>query len=245
MPPARAWGRYNAAMRNILSLRVPATVGVVALAAVGVVAQTPAPPATIAVSATAPKGAIVLLDKNGSSLSSNWLKRHSQDPAGWTFGTDGVITPNRTDIVSKQSFGDFFLHVEFKCPTGHGNAGIGLQGRYEVQIYNSAGQKPENTNAGAFYNQKPALLDASKPAGEWQSYDIFFRAPRFNAEGKQTEPARATVLQNGIAIHVNNDFLGPTGIQYEDFKTVAKTGPIVLQGDHDAVQYRNIWVVPF
>lgn len=231
-------------MRTFSSLRTMATVAVVASAAVGAVAQTPATPAPIAVSATAPKGAIILLDKNPTSLTANWLKRHSQDPAGWTFGADASVTPNRTDIVSKQSFGDFFLHVEFKCPKGHGNAGIGLQGRYEVQIYNSAGQTPENTNAGAFYNQKPASLDASKPAGEWQAYDIFFRAPRFNAEGKQIEPARATVLQNGIPIHINNDFLGPTGIQYEDFKTVAKTGPIVLQGDHDAVQYRNIWVVP-
>ena len=215
--------------------------GLMPVGAAHVDQQSPAP---VSVSATAPKGAIILLDKNAASLSANWLKRHSKDPAGWSFGSDGVVTPNRTDIVSKQSFGDFFLHVEFKCPTGHGNAGVGLQGRYEVQIYNSAGQKPENTNAGAFYSQKPASLDASKPAGEWQSYDIFFRAPRFNAEGKQIEPARATVLQNGIAIHVNNDFLGPTGIQYEDFKEVSKTGPIVLQGDHDAVQYRNIWVVP-
>lgn len=232
-------------MRSPRLLARMAALPLVALAAVGVHAQDakPLPPA-IPLPTAAPKGAIVLLDGKAETFAAQWLKRNSAEPAGWTFA-DGVVTPNRTDITSKQSFGDFFLHVEFKCPTtGHGNAGIGLQGRYEVQIYASHGQKPENTNAAAFYSQKPASVEASKPAGEWQTYDIVFRAPRFNAEGKVVEPARATVFFNGVLVHANNDFLGPTGIQYGDFKDMAKTGPIVLQGDHDAVQYRNIWVIP-
>jgi len=122
-------------------------------------------PPPVAITATAPKGAVVLFDGKDASFKANWHKRGSTEPAGWTVGADGAITPNKTDIKSAAEFGDFFLHVEFNCPTGHGNAGIGLQGRYEVQIYNSAGQKPEDTNAGAFYSHKPASVDASKPAG--------------------------------------------------------------------------------
>jgi hypothetical protein len=85
---------------------------------------------------------------------------------------------------------------------------------------------------------------ASKPAGKWQTYDIFFRAPRFDAKGKLVENARATVYQNGALIHQDAEFKGPTGIQYEQYKTEAAKGPIVLQGDHDAVQFRNVWIVP-
>ncbi|MFM7321517.1 MAG: DUF1080 domain-containing protein [Armatimonadota bacterium] len=218
----------------LLALGVCLAVGLPALAA----------PPPVAISSAPPKGALVLFDGTEATFKNFWHKRGTKEAAGWTVGADGSITPNKTDIKSTVELGDFFLHVEFKCPTGHGNAGVGLQGRYEVQIYNSAGQKPEDTNAGAFYSQKPASVDASKPAGEWQSYDIVFRAPRLDAAGKVVEQARATVFQNGVLIHANNEFKGPTGIQYGDYKDVAKMGPIVLQGDHDAVQYRNIWVIP-
>ena len=94
------------------------------------------------------------------------------------------------------------------------------------------------------YSQTPPRVIASKPAGEWQTFDIFFRAPRFDANGKLVENARATVYQNGVLIHKNEEFKGPTGIQYEQYKDEAAKGPIVLQGDHDPVQFRNVWVLP-
>lgn len=190
----------------------------------------------------APKGATVLLSNDAKSLTDNWLKRYSKDPANGTF-EKGVWTPAKSDITSKQTYGDFYLHVEFRTPEqGGGNAGIGLQGRYEVQIHNTGAQLTAQ-NGAAFYNQKPATVNATKKPGEWQAYDILFRAPRFDGEGKVTEKARATVYWNGVIAQNNNEFTGPTGINYGEFRTEAATGPIILQGDHDVVQYRNIWVV--
>ncbi len=85
---------------------------------------------------------------------------------------------------------------------------------------------------------------ASKPAGQWQTFDIFFRAPRFDTDGKVVDKARATVYQNGILLHEDAEIQGPTGIQYEQYKGEAPKGPIVLQGDHDTVKFRNVWIVP-
>ena len=192
-----------------------------------------------------PKEAIVLFGGKAEQMRDNWYARRSTDPAGWTVDDKGVATPNKRDISSKQEFGDCYLHVEFCEPLkGGGNSGVGMQGRYEIQILNSHGKKPEAHECGAFYSQTPPKVIASKPAGEWQTFDIFFRAPRFDANGKVVENARATVYQNGILIHEDEEFKGPTGIQYEQYKGEAPKGPIVLQGDHDAVQFRNVWIVP-
>ena len=119
-----------------------------------------------------------------------------------------------------------------------------MQGRYEVQILNSYGKKPDVHECGASTSQTPPKVVASKPAGKWQTFDIFFRAPRFDTNGKVVENARATVYQNGILIQQDAEFKGPTGIQYEEYKDEATQGPIVLQGDHDAVQFRNVWILP-
>ncbi|MGA2257187.1 MAG: DUF1080 domain-containing protein, partial [Thermoguttaceae bacterium] len=128
--------------------------------------------------------------------------------------------------------------------TSSGNSGVGMEGRYEIQILNSYGKQPEAHECGAFYSQTPPKVIASKPAGEWQTFDIFFRAPRFDASGKLVEKARATVYQNGIAVHEDEEIQGPTGIQYEQYKGEVPKGPIVLQGDHDTVLFRNVWIVP-
>jgi hypothetical protein len=202
-------------------------------------------PVNPTLSVTPPEGAIVLFDGKAEQMRNNWYARRSTDPAGWTVDDKGVATPNRRDISSKKEFGDCCLHVEFCEPLdGGGNSGVGMQGRYEVQILNSYGKKPEAHECGAFYSQTPPKVIASKPAGQWQTYDIFFRAPRFDANGKVVENARATVYQNHILIHEDAEFKGPTGIQYEQYKDEAPKGPIVLQGDHDAVQFRNVWIVP-
>ena len=204
-----------------------------------------AAPVALTLPSTPPAGAIVLFSGKQKELTDLWLKRRSTDPAGWK-AESGVASPaDKTDIVTRQEFGDCFLHVEFKCPVeGGGNAGIGLQGRYEVQIFNSFGAEPEPHGAGALYDQKAARINASKKPGEWQSYDIVFRAPRFNDKNEVTEQPRVTVWQNGLLVQNNEAFTGMTGIQYEVYKDQTKTGPLVLQGDHDAVQYRNIWILP-
>jgi hypothetical protein len=192
-----------------------------------------------------PKNAQRLLSGTPESLKENWLKRYTKEDANGSVGKDGVWTPNHSDITSKQEFGDCFLHVEFRCPIkGAGNAGVALQGRYEVQIFNTYEQPLDTHNGGALYDQKPAKVNASKKPGEWQTYDIVFRAPRFDAKGTVTEKPRVTLFWNGILTHSNEEFLGMTGIQYGEFKNITPTGPIILQGDHEIVQYRNVWIVP-
>ena len=192
-----------------------------------------------------PEGAIVLFDGKAEQMRDNWFARRSTKPAGWTVDENGVATPNKRDISSKQEFGDCYLHVEFCEPlTSTGNSGVGMEGRYEIQILNSYGKQPEAHECGAYYSETPPRVIASKPAGQWQTYDIFFRAPRFDANDKLVEKARATVYQNGIVIHEDEEIQGPTGIQYEQYKGEVPKGPIVLQGDHDTVRFRNVWIVP-
>jgi hypothetical protein len=193
-----------------------------------------------------PEGAVILFDGKPEQMKDNWYSRRTTKPAGWTVDGDGVATPNHKDISSKQEFGDCYIHAEFKEPmTGHGNSGVGMQGRYEVQILNSYGKEKVGAgDCGACYSQTPPKVNASKPAGEWQTFDIFFRAPRFDTDGKVTENARATVYHNGTLVQEDQEFKGPTGIQYEQYKGEVAKGPVVLQGDHDTVQFRNVWLVP-
>ncbi len=210
--------------------------------------QGPVPKPTtlqIKLQTTPPPGAIVLYSGKEEDLRNNWYKRRTTEPADWSVGPDGAATPKHDDITSKQEFGDAYIHVEFREPMqGSGNSGVGIQGRYEVQILNSYGHQPEKHQCGAFYDEKAPIVIASKQPGEWQTYDIIFRAPRFDANGQVIEKPRATVFQNGILIQNNEEFTGPTGIQYEQYHDMAKTGPLILQGDHDPVQFRNVWVVP-
>src|SRR5205823_6369024 len=161
----------------------------------------------------------------------------SNDPAGWTVVADGVAAPNKHDITTRSEVKDCILHCEFRCPadaSGNpivgGKSGIGFHGRYEVQILNSYGKQPEEHQSGALYSQKAPTVNASKKAGEWQTFDIIFRAPRFDAGDQPTEKPRATVFQNGILVQNNEEFNGPTGIQYGEYKGMAKTGQILLQG---------------
>jgi len=193
----------------------------------------------------------LLYSGKAEDLSANWYRRGTQDPPNWSVSGDGIATPRRSDITSKQEFGDCYLHVEFRTPADasgrpvtSGNSGVGLQGRYEVQILNSYGRAPEAHGCGALYSQTAPRVTASKQAGEWQSFDIIFRAPRLDASGKVTEQPRATVFQNGILVQNNESFNGPTGIQYGEFHGQPATGPLVLQGDHDPVQFRSVWIVP-
>jgi hypothetical protein len=211
------------------------------------------PPAALGTATRAPQGAVVLIDGSGDHFKANWYQRYTTNDAGWSVGRDGAAPPRPKgyDITSKQQFGDCIVHAEFKEPVdasgkliGQGNSGIGLMGRYEVQILGDYGETPEAHGCGSLYSQKAPLVNASKPATEWQTYDIFFRAPRFDDAGKVTEPARVTVFLNGSLVQNNEAFNGPTGIQYGEYKDEAKSGPLVLQGDHDPVSFRNVWVVP-
>src|SRR5437588_2800524 len=127
--------------------------------------------------------------------------------------------PKTGDIRTREAFGDCQLHVEFAEPIpakgesqDRGNSGVFLHGLYETQVLDSYQSKTyADGQAGAIYGQYPPLVNASRPPGQWQAYDILFTAPRFDAAGKLLSPARETVFHNGVLIQNNVELGGPTG----------------------------------
>lgn len=181
-----------------------------------------------------PPGAIVLFDGQASD-----------ELRAARVTDDGLLMEG---ALTQRSFEDFTLHVEFRLPfmptasgQGRGNSGIYIQQRYEVQILDSFGLVPEFNDCGALYRQRPPALNMCFPPLVWQTYDINFRAARFNDDGEKIADARITVRHNGVLIH-------------DDVEIAAKTGagqpegpdprPILFQNHRDPVRYRNIWIVP-
>ncbi len=156
------------------------------------------------------------------------------------------------DIITRQRFGDCQIHLEFMVPQGS-NSGIYLMGEYEIQIFDSF-NKSEVTfsDCGGIYARwiketseegHAPKVNASKAPGEWQSFDIDFRAPRFDQAGKKVANARfVKVAHNGKTVHENVELNGPTRGGLTDRET--DRGPILLQGDHGPVAFRNIRVKP-
>ena len=194
-----------------------------------------------------PADAVVLFD--GTSLE-HWVKRGSAEPATWPL-EDGAMITAGGDIMSRQRFQDFTLHLEFNVPDsppevtgqGRGNSGVFLQGRYEIQVLDSWGSaEPGRGDCGALYNYAAPLVNACKRPTEWQSYDVIFRAPRFDASGARTEKARVTVLQNGRVIQNNLELEKQTGGTVDE--DYAAPGPLLLQDHGNRVRFRNVWIVP-
>ena len=192
-----------------------------------------------------PSNAVILF--NGKDLN-NWTTR-SGDKAKWEAKDDIMhIVPGTGDVMTKERFTDFYLHLEWMEPDmpdakgqAKGNSGVFLQGRYEIQVLDSYGLEPPGKgDCGAIYNQYAPLVNACKPPLQWQSYDIIFRAARADASGK-IENARVTALQNGMVIHNNVIVDGLTGGPIED--KVSEPGPLLLQDHGNLIKYRNIWVV--
>lgn len=173
-------------------------------------------------------------------------------PAPWSVdGGDLVVAPGKGDIVTKEAFGSMQLHIEWLAPPdegkegqGYSNSGIFLMGLYEIQVLNSFGNSTySNGQAGAVYKQREPLVNASRPVGEWQMYDIIFTAPVFGDSGRLVSPARVTVLHNGVLIQNNVAINGPTVyIGAPHYIAHAPKLPLRLQNHGDKVRYRNIWV---
>ncbi len=198
-----------------------------------------------------PSDAVVLFD--GTDLS-NWADGEG-DEAKWKI-VDGAIesVPKSGFLYSRDKFGDCQLHIEWAAPArvkgksqGRGNSGVFLMGLYEIQVLDSFENKTySDGSAGSIYGQYPPLVNASRKPGEWQSYDIIFRQPKFDDESKLLSPSRVTVLHNGVLIQDNSKAFGPTGwIQHKEYPESHPTeGVLSLQDHGNPVRYRNIWIRP-
>jgi hypothetical protein len=163
---------------------------------------------------------------------------------------DGVATIGKGDIKTKQSFGDCQLHIEWSAPNppkghsqGRGNSGVFLQDHYEVQVLDSYNDKTYfDGQASAIYKQRPPMVNAMRPPGEWNTYDIVWDAPQFKDDGSLKSPAYITVLHNGVL--TQNHFAVEGATPFNEVPHYEKHGklPIHLQDHGNPVRYRNIWV---
>lgn len=196
-----------------------------------------------------PSDAIVLFD--GTDLS-QWRDKKTGGPVPWRV-EDGVAISAKDDIETTNQFGDMQLHVEFREPVLHGregqdrgNSGVFLMGRYEIQVldcYNNP-TYPDGATA-AIYGQHPPLVNACRPPGEWQTYDIIFNVPHFDAAGHLLTPGYATVIHNGVVVQNHQAIRGDTNWRVPgNYTPVGPTGPIALQYHNNSVAFRNIWVRP-
>jgi hypothetical protein len=205
-------------------------------------------PAPQSLPVPAPPDAIVLFD--GTNVS-QWRSADG-GPAKWVV-KDGAMesVPGSGYVHSARGFGDIQLHVEWATPVpahgtsqGRGNSGVFLMGLYEVQVLDSyENDTYPDGQAAAIYGQYPPLVNASRPPGEWQSYDIAFRRPRFNPDGTVASRARITVIHNGILVQDGVEPWGPTAwLQAMPYIAHADKLPLALQDHGNPVRYRNIWL---
>ena len=198
-----------------------------------------------------PSDAIVLFD--GKDLS-RWRSVRGGGEVKWAI-KDGFVevVPKTGDIATKEEFGDCQLHIEWAAPSevkgedqGRGNSGVFLMERYELQVLDSFDNKTYyHGQAGAIYKQHAPLVNVSRKPGEWQSYDIIFKAPKFDEQGKVIDRARMTVLHNGVLIQNNVEIYGTTFHDRPALYTAhPPKGSLKLQDHGDLVRYRNIWIRP-
>ena len=166
---------------------------------------------------------------NGRDLA-GWHLRQPDGPNGWSVkGGVYINTPKSTDIQTDANYYNFLLHVEFNVAP-NGNSGVYMRDKYEVQIFDSFGKPPDQGGCGALYKRIAPAVNASKPAGEWQTYDITFIGQRLS------------VFHNGKKVLDNVD-TGPKGTGAASNRDDGP-GPLRLQGDHEAVQFRNLRIRP-
>jgi hypothetical protein len=191
-----------------------------------------------------PSDAIVLFDGKD-------LAKEFNGGEGWTVADGAATVGGKGGVTSKRAFGSCQLHIEWATPKevkgegqGRGNSGVYLMGIYEVQILDSYGNKTYfDGQAASIYKQRPPLVNASRGPGEWQTYDIIFRAPEFDAAGKVVKPAAVTVLHNGVL--VQNHFELEGGTFYDRPPAYSKHPaklPFSLQNHGNPTRFRNIWV---
>jgi hypothetical protein len=196
----------------------------------------------------APSDAVVLFD--GGDLS-HWGNGRG-GPAAWMVADGAIVTKTGSGVIqSNEEFGDCQIHLEFASPSpargrdqDRGNSGVLIFGRYEIQVLDSYQNLTyPDGQAAAIYGQYPPLVNASRPPGEWQAYDIIFTAPRFKSDGSVESPAFVTLFHNGVLVHNHTAVIGPMAYRrIAKYRPHGPNGPIVLQDHGHPVRFRNIWV---
>lgn len=200
--------------------------------------------------AAAPSDAVVLFD--GSSLGAWQSVDRKGEPARWRMA-DGYaeVVAGTGNIATVRGFGDVQLHLEWMAPLpvesegqGRGNSGVFLMSTYEIQVLDSYRNPTYADGAvAAIYGQYPPLVNASRPPGEWQTYDVIFHRPRFDADGAVTRKARMTILHNGILVQDNVELTGPTAHKDRPpYSPHPDRLPLMLQDHGNPVRFRNIWI---
>jgi len=196
-----------------------------------------------------PSDAVVLF--NGKDLS-NWVSVKDGSPAIWTVGDGYFATvPGTGYIRTVVAYGDCQLHVEWSTPDpprgtdqDRGNSGVFLQGLYEIQVLDSYNNVTyADGEAAAVYGQHPPLVNAARPPGVWQTYDIVFHGPRFDSKGDVTRKANVTVFYNGVLVQDHVELTGPTQHhQRPPYHVMPEKLPLALQDHNHPVRYRNLWI---
>ncbi len=209
---------------------------------------TPGSESTQEKAGTAPSDAVVLFD--GTDLSA-W-QRFDGSPAAWKVENGYMeVVEGGGSIKTLEGFGDCQIHIEWSTPImpnasgqGNGNSGIYLMDHYEIQMLNSfENETYADGQAAAVYGQTPPLVNSSRAPRVWQTYDIIFHRPRFSELGNLRKPATVTVFHNGVLVHYNTEFMGPTDWQDRPpYKQHAEKLPIALQDHGNPMRFRNIWV---
>ena len=198
---------------------------------------------------TPPSDAIILFD--GRDLS-QWIKAGTDELAHWQINPDGSMTVQKGGgIETKEEFGSVQLHIEWRAPEevkgdgqGRGNSGVYFQKVYEVQVLDSYNNRTySNGQAASIYKQSIPLVNATRPPGEWQTYDIIFNEPQYDQQGKRLKKGSLTVFHNGVLVQNNVEIQGTTVYrgqpQLRDVKTPKR---LYLQDHGNPVSYRNIWL---
>jgi hypothetical protein len=194
-----------------------------------------------------PSDAIILFDGKDAS---KWVSEDKGEAKWKVANGELVIVPNTGGIRTKEYFGDCQLHIEFKSPAaenyhgqGRGNSGVFLQSTYELQVLDADNNSTYvNGMNGSIYKQQAPLADAYTANGEWQVYDVYWKAPRFGPENVLEAPAVITVVLNGVLIQNNYTVKGNT--PYTGLPVYRAHGrlPLMLQDHGTAVAFRNIWI---
>lgn len=199
--------------------------------------------------ATQPSDAVVLFD--GTSLDA-WEHQDGSAPS-WRVeaGDYFEVAPGSGDLQTREGFGDVQLHVEWMVPESvegegqdRGNSGVYPMNTYEIQVLDShENETYADGQAAAVYGQYPPLVNAMRPQGEWQVYDIIFRRPHFDEEGDVTAPAQMTVYHNGVLVQDHAELTGPTAWKERPpYEEHAARLPLRLQDHGSPVRFRNVWL---